>query len=260
MSNVHGKLIKIEWNDKVMAIKHRIFEQIKTEMIDNIQATTLDNLSESISISNQLYEYAQLLNQTPDLKDHPKAEDDETPIPSEPTKRTVEESNQTTEPVNQHKGTGILHRNLHHGYLKTKGDDVFIPETIIRSNNFQHGDIISYEYLYTKDDNKHYKYRLYKKSEPIPNASGECTRGEQQNRTIFERGIVERDVNGNLVVRVSEDNTRFKDVQHTFMYYSVPDNEISQYSLTPNSIVDIGWYNNNIENSIRIVWKHYRGS
>ncbi len=246
-----------------MSARKRIFDTIKKEMVQNLESATMNNLDEIVALNETLFGYAYYLIEVPnyteteedlDMKrkefEEKETKDLKTIDEIENDKRKVKIDVVKPTTVDELKAdTGILYRNLHHGYLETQDKQIFVPESIIRKQDFKQGDILQYQLLYTRDGQDFYKYTLVQKADDNNQV--------QSDRKTFTKGIVEFGEFGNQhVVRKSVDNSLFENAQKELFEYIIPDNELNQYYLEIGSVVDIAWYENKLHDTIRIVWKY----
>lgn len=222
-----------------MTPREKIFQTIKEEMIENIRNASLKTLSDVEELNGTLFSYAHYLNDVPNYL--------------EPLENEIEEDNNNDkEPTPTKKktpeNTGILKRHLAHGHIKTKDrQSVFIPESIIRKHNYKHGDIISFDFMKGSDPNDEIYY--FEKVDESGNT--------KTDKRLFSKGVVEEDPNnGQLFILQSVNGKPFSEVQNTYVVYDISERDSNKYNIEKNDIVDIAWYDGNIESTIRVVWKH----
>lgn len=224
-----------------MNSRKKILNTIKEEMIANIEALTLENINEIDESNKELLGYAYYLVEVDNLTE---------PLESEYIPKETNE----TEPIivddhdNLPKDSGIFERKLSHGFIEThNGEQIFVPESIIREKQFEHGDIIGYECIReTAQGKKLYEYNLIQKSNT-----------KHPDRIHFHEGIVQtRNIDNKLVIYDNAYGEHIMDLQDGVTIYEVTDKDLEQFELKPNDIVDIAWYKNNPDGTKRIIWKY----
>lgn len=229
-----------------MTARERIFDIIKEEMIDNIKNATLNNLSEIESLNNTLFGYAYYLDEVPNYTE-PTEIHSQNQFIDENWLENDEDDAFDTEDINNKENVGTLKRNVAHGVIETQsGKSVFIPESIIRKNNYRHGDIIEFTLINKELDYETYKYKRIHKSE-----------NSKTERREFRNALVIRDnYDGSLCVEKSINDERLADAQDVFTTYTIPKQFITKYNIVENSLVDLAWMDNDVAKTIRVIWEH----
>lgn len=240
-----------------MSSRDRIFEQIKKEMLTNIENATLETLDQSFQLNQQLFIYANNLNEIPNYlepeENVPKLKDiivtQDNKSEKDKTKEIKEEkTNEKSIIEEQPANSGIFHQNIIHGYIESQDQGkIFIPESKIRKNHFKQGDLVEFTpYTQSDNDKTFYNYKLLKKSNPI-----------ETNRQTFIGGIVEIDSYDNsFVVKENTDGQTLISAQGTFSTYVLPTETIEHFQIEDGSIVDLAWDRTDVYNTIRVTWRH----
>lgn len=142
---------------------------------------------------------------------------------------------------------GILKRGLANGRIVTQDErNIFIPESIIRKHDYTHGDIIKFEPMVDRPDTNHHFYTLVQKSKRINTEREEFTNGI----VIYDHNLDEYYVNQNILGQA------LKDLQEDTNKYVLSEQEVRDYNIQDNSIVDIAWYRDRVADTIRVIWRH----
>lgn len=279
-----------------MTPKERIFQTIKDEMIKNIESAKLDTITQTDELNQELFGYAYYLAEVPNhlelhenddnnpeqtendidtiLDDHePDQELEE--IPSIESTESTNESEDSVPEINDIPETsvsdptesdknqdsssdlkghtedpmniGILKRGLANGRIVTQDErNIFIPESIIRKHEYTHGDIIKFEPMVDRPDTNHHFYTLVQKSKRINTEREEFTNGI----VIYDYESDEYYVNQNIL------GQSLKELQNDVQKYVLTEQEVRDYNIQDNSIVDIAWYRDSVADTIRVIWRH----
>lgn len=222
-----------------MTPRERILDTIKEEMIENISNITLENLNEVDTLNNELFGYAYYL-----VEVHNYTEPTELVHHSDLETKTNEVEINTIE---SDKDSGIFERKLAHGFIQNNhGDNIFVPESIIRENDFSHGDVIAYECIHESSNGKRlYNYELIQKSKE-----------DHPDRMVFKEGIVRTQIDNKIVVTYNDKNENISNIQNGILSYEVTQQDIDQFDINPYDKVDIAWYRNDPDKTMRIIWKY----
>jgi len=212
--------------------KQNLLEDAISDIQQLLKDTSMVNLQER---TKELESYVVLLKHIPNLLDTM------TRMPSEPS-----DSDDGVDLA--HKPQGFpLERKLKGGILTTPDSEaIYVPESIIRSQSFLHGDIISAN----KISEKHYSFELLKRPESQP----------PTQRLQLNYGIVkERD--GMLLVEeyIYLGQTKTVMVKDSNFAFRISEHEIREYSLSAGDIVDIAYTLSDKENGelmYKVIWKH----
>lgn len=244
-----------------MTPRERIFETIKEEMIKNIKSANLKTINDVDSLNQELFGYAHYLNEMPnyleptesvtiDTDETENMESDANIIPvdnsNQQTKVKVnasDDSEDSSEPVN----VGILKRGLANGRIETQdGRSIFIPESIIRKHDYSHGDIINFEPMKDRPETNHYYYTLVQKSNAVKTDRNEMSNAIAKYNYIGGYYYVTDNILGQSL----------KKLQDELDEYVLSEQEVIDYNIQEDSIVDLAWYQNNVTDTIRVIWRH----
>lgn len=249
-----------------------IFEQLKKELNETVEKMQPDNVAETKKQVDKYFSLASFMIQVMLDEEQQK---EEAPAKEETKKSFViknpvteaaveqEEPKQETAPIGRKEEIDELakvfdkkkilpiypfSRKLTGGYLSTPvaAQNIFVPENIVRSNNFEEGDMIEAEALISGSHIiTDYNFKIHEKSK-LPNNTG---------RLEFLQGIVEYDASLRVYFvqkNLSGEALKIDDVPMRFI---ISDQDAKKHLLSIGDIVDVSWYHNNFEKG-RVFWKH----
>ena len=249
-----------------------IFEQLKKELNETVGKMQPDNVSETKKQVDKYFSLASFMIQV--MLDEEQSKEEE-PAKEEPKKSFViknpvtetivekEESKEEIDSLSKKEEIDELakvfdkkkilpiypfSRKLTGGYLSTPvaAQNIFVPENIVRSNNFEEGDLIEAEALISGSNIiTDYNFKMHEKSK-LPNNNG---------RLEFLQGIVEYDASLRVYFvqkNLNGDELKIDDVPMRFI---ISDQDAKKHLLSIGDIVDVSWYHNNFEKG-RVFWKH----
>jgi hypothetical protein len=211
----------------VRFLKEQYFEYLKQELIRDIEQLQWNNIQE---ICKRAQHYFQIFQSLHSLYATTCAANENSVI-----------DDSENGPPNLETGY-MLERYLKGGELKGAG--VFVPESVIRTKGFKHGDFIGYRLLSESSGESRYDYYLIKKG------AGTSPRKE------IEYGIVEKK-DSVLVVEhcyeAGEKKTiKLHEIPHSFV---ITEQERMAFDIREGDIVSIAYYEHNPQ-QYRIVWKY----
>lgn len=267
-----------------------MLEQAKEDMLTIINTLNMDNIAES---TERIHEYITLLKVIPNLMDShhtPTKENKDNKFKENELvdyENSFIEDNVTTPGV-QEKVTSIngFHEKLKNGLLsqiidsdntennedhikkeqeiksepvqsrpiyqfqqKLKGGiieklEAYVPESAVRQLGLEHGDYVTAEEGHVeKDGTKKYFYQLAEKGKGSP----------PEGRIELRYGIIKK--SGHCLIvqeNAMGEEVRIGDAPFTFR---LRENDIQEFNLTENDIVDVACYENNAEYT-KVVWKY----
>ena len=249
-----------------------IFEQLKKGLNETVGKMQPDNVSETKKQVDKYFSLASFMIQV--MLDEEQSKEEE-PAKEEPKKSFViknpvtetivekEESKEEIDSLGKKEEIDELakvfdkkkilpiypfSRKLTGGYLSTPvaAQNIFVPENIVRSNNFEEGDLIKAEALISGSNIiTDYNFKMHEKSK-LPNNNG---------RLEFLQGIVEYDASLRVYFvqkNLNGDELKIDDVPMRFI---ISDQDAKKHLLSIGDIVDVSWYHNNFEKG-RVFWKH----
>lgn len=257
-----------------MTPRERIFETIKEEMIKNIKSASLKSIDIVDALNQELFGYAHYLNEMPNYLEptesvtintdetepktnieprHSETENMESDANIIPVDNSDQQTEMKVNPSDDSKDSskpaniGILKRGLANGRIETQdGRSIFIPESIIRKHDYSHGDIINFEPMKSNPEANHYYYTLIQKSNSV-----------KTDRKEMSNAIAKYDYNtGHYYVTDNILGQSLKKLQDELDEYVLSDQEIIDYNIQEDSIVDLAWYQNNVADTIRVIWRH----
>ncbi len=133
-------------------------------------------------------------------------------------------------------------RGLRGGFLGEQ-KDIFVPENVIRTMRFSHGDIIKAERLNTKYYQKHYKFtRLQQRSDGYDEPEPAC---------IYGQSVRSDDQKKHMYIQAEEKEKG----QEIRVYLSEMD--VEKYEIEAGDQIDYAYYEGDIFHGM-IRWKHSR--
>lgn len=247
-----------------------LFEQVKKEMVQTVSKMTpstveetKDKINKYFNLANVMFDILQgesakvleeeVAEKKPDVqikKDFPIAYKIKTEVPVKIETKEKESLDALAASFEEEKKVvGFpLDRKLSGGflYLGNSSVNIYVPESIIRSEGFENGDLIYAEPIPgTGTRTPMYTYTLVEK------AKVKTT----NNRNEFTHGLVEFDEQlKQYYVEKSADGTtlRIKDVPMKFL---IPKKDLNQFGIVTGDIVDIAWYNDSLEKG-KVSWRH----
>ena len=249
-----------------------IFEQLKKGLNETVGKMQPDNVSETKKQVDKYFSLASFMIQV--MLDEEQSKEEE-PAKEEPKKSFViknpvtetivekEESKEEIDSLGKKEEIDELakvfdkkkilpiypfSRKLTGGYLSTPvaAQNIFVPESIVRSNNFEEGYLIEAEALISGSNIiTDYNFKMHEKSK-LPNNNG---------RLEFLQGIVEYDASLRVYFvqkNLNGDELKIDDVPMRFI---ISDQDAKKHLLSIGDIVDVSWYHNNFEKG-RVFWKH----
>ncbi|ADO59946.1 hypothetical protein [Paenibacillus polymyxa] len=246
----------------------KMFEMVKNEMIEVLEDTTLDNFPEKIdvlsahidlmhsltrltfykqneSVSNELL--TDKMNADVSLNSSESKGDFESLQETQDTKFSTEEPIKDLPPSLKDDGGRSMYlfeRKLEGGYVaKING---YVPEAIIRKQGLQHHDYVYAQEIESSGERKRFLYSLAKRAEE----SAPTDRVQISLCMLESRGK-------QLIVRESMDSTGedfFK--KHPNLEFVIQERDITRLFLEEGDLVDIAFYEGNIENQ-KVIWVHH---
>ncbi|KXH87516.1 DUF2325 domain-containing protein [Sporosarcina sp. HYO08] len=225
-------------------------EMIKQEIIHLIEKMSDESIEETKQQVDQLFEFIKLSHSiwgtVPDIVKPSETVETET---SSETMTTLQDSSQkiiataVTNESNAELGVP-LDRKLKGGILKGKNGDVFIPEKLIRTHGFVHGD-----YIEAIGDDPHNLYFIKRR---------ESTTAHECNRVELSYCLLSTTSDGYLVANQRIMDGKIQTIKldgETPYQFLIKDNEIQSYQLQQGSVVAIAYFRNN-PSSYRVVWQY----
>lgn len=231
--------------------KQEIFEQTKEQIIQLIQNNLLFDKETIDSVYRGLDQYENFLHALCEIPVEEKLKSSyleteiETPtaplqtVPSsqEQTRLDHETAQIESDPEPAYTFT----RNLKGGSITIDGQYVYVPETVIRLLDIEHGDKLTAS---SKGDNKYY-YEIVEKTNN-PNNPG---------RKSVDYALVEKQ-DGMFIASRSManggENIKIDDILHTFR---IPKEDCLKFSLKQDDLIDIAYHPKD-PSSYRVIWKH----
>lgn len=244
--------------------QENIFMTLRKEMTTTIAGLTPDNLDEIFSVLDDQFDAAysllglerqyRLLPAEP-LQEEAAEEDKEAqenePPASEPVQTEAEEEAPYEQPLeelaesfdNEPVQTGYrMKRNLTGGYLMGAKDG-YVPESIVREQGFEDGDVIATELNGYRDGRPMYRFNLVEKGEPTDNRNSLSYLVAEEDQEL-RRLYVAKTATGEEI-RVNDTPQRLYLQSHM----------VQKFGILPGDIIDVAWYGDNIA-KFAVCWKH----
>lgn len=203
------------------------------------QLFMIEGLEQNVGISNQVEEKPEVIPDKLIVTDSQPNDG----VEDAPRDSVVSQTEEQEKEVTPSRPMYRVERKLRGAYVPDI--DGFIPETVLRNEDIEHGD-----YVYAKpmdshgDSHKYFEYTLAKKSyaEPV------------EDRVEYTYCPVEKDVYMFVVTRSSAtgEDIRIDDAPYSVL---ISDSDIERFDLSEGDLVDIAFYESN-PSSAKVVWKH----
>lgn len=230
--------------------KQEIFEQAKEQMIHHVQNELVFDTETIHSVFSGLHQYETFLKALCEIPidENIKTSGTKTnvellvaPAPSKQTSQHQVSDVESTQVENNSEPAYTFIRNLKGGHITIGGQNLYVPETIIRVLDINHGDKLR---ATSKGADKYY-YEIAEKTNDPTNPE----------RETIDYALVEKQ-DGMLIASRSMakggENIKINNYLHTFR---IPNEDCLKFALKEGDLIDIA-FNPNDPSYYRVIWKY----
>lgn len=246
--------------------KETVLNVSKKEIHYLLERLTLDCLDETEKVILKHFEFLRVLRDLPDFTHPPQKEatannvplvdtevitkeitetkpeiSNETYIEKEEKVSSEEKSKESDHPFKEKLYT--FERKIRGGFFADLDNGYFIPEKMVRDIGLEHGDKVRIVNHSMFEDTKRYRFEIVEKGPGI----------SPKERVEVQFCIVEKDY-GEIIVRETlQGNIKVNEVPNPFILKA---NDVADLQVKPGDIIDIAYYENKPNETVRIIWKH----